>query len=155
MMTLAVALLQSAMCHELAIVPVQSDRSANTREIAAEGDEIYVSNVSLADQRHVVGAYVNVTDGQVVLNVNLDSVGRAALVQFTAKHVGSTIAFLHDGRRVRAARILDPLREGNFLIGPLDAAEAQRLAKEINESVSICTRQALRAESQHPSPTAN
>ena len=130
--------LQSTNCHPLVITPVQAAGSPNTRTISTESGKMYVSKTPLVDQRHVVGAYVNVTEGQVVLNVNLDADGGATLARFTTAHVGSTIAFFYDGRLVRAARILDPLRNGNFLIGPLDRRQADRLAASINQSVASC-----------------
>jgi len=135
---LVVTLLQSTTCRDLAITPVQPARSANTRTISSPSGDIYVSTIPLVDQRNVIKAYVNIAEGQVVLNVNMDSLGRHALAQFTAAHVGATIAFLYDGHLVRAARILDPLRSGNFLIGPLATTEAHHLAKAINQSVTSC-----------------
>ena len=113
----------SVTCHHVEIVPVQSLPSKDTRVISGGGRHINVRETPLVDERHVVGAYVNVTEGQIVLNVNLDSV-----------------AFLYEGHLVRTARILDPLRSGSFLIGPLNKNEADRLAAAINDSVPPCTK---------------
>lgn len=93
---------------------------------------------AIATQADVTGARVSVTEGQVVLNIDLSKGAGARLKQYTAGHVGSKMAFVFDGRVVQTPKILDPIQVDGFLVGPFERSDADRYASQINDGAAAC-----------------
>jgi preprotein translocase subunit SecD len=100
--------------------------------VSSEGRVVHVSKQPLLAFKDFTNAYVTLTEGQVVLNIGLTRSSSKRWVDFTAKHVGSTVAFVVGDKVVRIPTIKDPSTGPGLLIGPFSREEAQKLADSIN-----------------------
>jgi preprotein translocase subunit SecD len=103
-----------------------------SKAMPADGKTVHVSQKPLLTLRDFTNAHVTLTEGQIVLNVGLKPEPSGRWIKYTTDHVGSMIAFLVNDRVVMFAKILDPNDGKGFLVGPLDKAEADKLAEAIN-----------------------
>ncbi|GAA0551975.1 preprotein translocase subunit SecD [Rhizomicrobium palustre] len=101
-----------------------------------DGKLLHLDAAPLLTSADFTGANVSPTEGQIVLNINLDRDGAQRIQQFSKSHVGATLAFIADGEVLNAARILDPITFDGFLVGPLEQAKADGLAKQINQAAA-------------------
>lgn len=124
----ALALSTTPICHRLEI------RSADADGRAVE------PSAPIATQAEVTRARVSLTEGQIVLNLDLAKAAGERLRRYTASHVGSRLAFSFDGKVLMAPRILDPIKADGFLAGPFDKPHADAYAEQINSGAAECLR---------------
>jgi len=116
---------------EVSIVAGKSGESV--RKISSDkGRLISLTEKPLLTMDDFTDANVSLTEGQIVLNVNMTAESAKRLQAFTASHVGNMIAFIANGRVINTPTILDPITGKGFLIGPFPRDEAQKLADSIN-----------------------
>ena len=120
-------------CSTMFVATTAVQASTHTRDLKApDGVIVHVTREPLLAFDDFTNANVTVTEGQVVLNIGLTPSSSKRWVDFTAKNVGSTVAFIVDDKVIRKPRIMDPNTGSGFLIGPFSRAEGQRLADSIN-----------------------
>lgn len=105
---------------------------------APDGKVLHLEATPLLSMADFTGANVTLTEGQIVLNLNLGPAGGLRIRQFSKDHVGTTMAFIEDGEVLRTARIMDPILGDGILLGPLDRAKADALADAINQRPAGC-----------------
>jgi len=135
---LALALSATLTCHSLQIAEVAPLSDANTHVASGPSGTVTVENTPLITERQVTGAYVSLTEGQFVLNLDLTPAGGETMRQYTLTHVGSQMAFVVDGKLIKSARILDPLKGDGLLLGPFSKKRADALARVVNVSKRGC-----------------
>ncbi len=107
--------------------------SSSTRDVVSpDGATVHVAREPLLTFDDFTNANVTLTEGQLVLNIGLKPPGAKRWMDFTARNVGSRVAFLVDDKVLRMPTIKDPNTGAGFLIGPFERAEGQKLADSIN-----------------------
>jgi preprotein translocase subunit SecD len=119
---------------EIAIVDDQAKRAIPDED----GSIVHVDSPSLLTTADFTGADVSLTDGQIVLNINLSHEAGLRIQAFSREHVGVKLAFILDDHAVKVARILDPIHKDGILMGPFARAEADKLAASINGTPRNC-----------------
>jgi preprotein translocase subunit SecD len=120
-------------CSTMLVATTAVQASTHTRDLKApDGGIVHVSREPLLTFDDFTSANVTITEGQIVLNIGLTPSSSKRWVDFTAKNVGSIVAFVVDDKVVRKPRIMDPNTGSGFLIGPFSRAEGQKLADSIN-----------------------
>lgn len=99
-----------------------------------DGSAVHIERPSLLTTADFTSANVTVTEGQVVLNINLTHEAGGRIQAFSREHVGVRLAFILDDRALKVARILDPIRNDGILMGPFPREQAGALAATINNS---------------------
>ena len=116
---------------QLAATAVQA--SASTRDVVStDGRVMHVARQPLLAFNDFTNASVTLTEGQISLNVGLTPSGSKRWADFTVNNVGVTVAFMVGDKVVMAPRIKDPNSASGFMVGPMERAEAQKLADSIN-----------------------
>jgi preprotein translocase subunit SecD len=115
---------------EIAVADEKGERIVTDED----GSAVHVERPSLLTTADFTGANVTVTEGQVVLNINLTHKAGGRIQAFSHDHVGVRLAFILDDRALKVARILDPIRNDGILMGPFPRAQADMLAASINNS---------------------
>ncbi len=113
---------------EIAVVDDRGERAVPQED----GGVVRVDRPSLLTTADFTGANVSLTDGQIVLNIDLSREAGARIQTFSEKHVGVRLAFIVDDRAIKVARILDPIHKDGILMGPFERSEADALAASIN-----------------------
>jgi len=116
---------------ELAAVVAPEARAARAAQDQA-GQPIALAADDLVSPTELLHANVNVTEGQVVLNLNFSAAAAKRVRDFTGANVGGRIALLVDGRAMKVVKILDPIRGDGILVGPVEPGAAEALAARIN-----------------------
>jgi preprotein translocase subunit SecD len=115
------------------VTTTAAQASATTRDLlSSDGRIVHVTIQPMLTLSDFTDANVTLTEGQIVLNIGLTPSSSKRWIDFTAKNVGSTVAFIVDDKVLRIPRILDPSTGPGFLIGPFPKAEAEQLADSIN-----------------------
>jgi len=123
-----------APCSTMLLTATAVQASSNTRDLVLpDGGIVHVTREPLLTFHDFTNATVTLTEGRIVLNIGLIPSGSKRWVDFTAKNVGSTVAFIVDDKIVRRPRIMDPNTGSGLLIGPFSRAEGQKLADSINQ----------------------
>ena len=99
-----------------------------------DGSAVRVERPTLLTTADFTGANVTVTEGQIVLNINLTHEAGGRIQAFSREHVGVRLAFILDDRALKVARILDPIRNDGILMGPFPREQADALAASISNS---------------------
>jgi preprotein translocase subunit SecD len=129
----------SPACPAMDVSIVAGKTVHSNRHIASpDGTLIPLTDKPLLTIGDFTDANVSVTEGQIVLNVSMSTESAARVHTFTANHVGTTMAFVVDGRVINTPKILDPITGKGFLIGPFSRDEAQKLADSINHRERGC-----------------
>lgn len=103
-------------------------------EIAAVAQQPGASGpdkTTLVSPPEVVDAYVNITEGQPVLNLSFKPEAARKVRDFTAAHVGGSIAMIVDGKVARVVKVLDPITGDGVLISPVERPAADDLAAKL------------------------
>jgi hypothetical protein len=113
---------------EIAIVDDQGTRLIT----GPDGKVLHLNRAPILSMVDFTGANVTLTEGEIVLNLNLSREGGLRIQQFSKDHVGTTMAFIQDGEVIKTAKIVDPILGDGILVGPFDRAKADALADVIN-----------------------
>ena len=116
---------------EIAAVVGPGAESARVAKDQA-GRPIALAAHDLVSPPDLTRSYVNVTEGQVVLNLSFASIAAERVRDFTAANVGAQLALLIDGRVVKTVRVRDPIRDDGVLIGPVERVAAETLSAQVN-----------------------
>jgi preprotein translocase subunit SecD len=117
------------------VVPTTQDKA---RTVHSEAGPIYVAEKPLLTLDDFTAANVSVTEGQIVLNVDLTKQSARRIQAFTKGHVGERMVYIVDGRVIRTPKILDPITGSGFLIGPFSQHEGMKIADAINHKGIGC-----------------
>jgi preprotein translocase subunit SecD len=128
----------SATCPSMEVTYVVDSSSRSARVFQTESGPVYTNREPLLTLDDFTSANVSLTEGQIVLNVNLTERSGQRIQAFTRKHVGDHLAYVVNGRVVRIPKILDPVTGRGFLIGPFPKSEGQQLADAINGKAHGC-----------------
>ena len=122
-----------APCPTMLLATTAAQSSPGTRDVASpDGRVVHVTVEPLLTRKDFVSANVTRTEGQFVLNVGLTPSSSKRWVDFTARSVGSRVAFIVDEMVVKTPTIKDPNTGSGLLLGPFLRAEAQKIADAIN-----------------------
>lgn len=120
-------------CPRIELAGVLAAPAPHARKVSLRAaGAVLLARRDLVGPTDVAKAYVNVTEGQTVLNLSFKADAAARVRAYTASHVGGEIALLLDNRPLRTMKVLDPIKGDGILIGPVDRAEAEALAQRIN-----------------------
>ncbi len=125
-------------CPSMQVHQVVGKSESSARAVRSEAAILYVDKHPLLTFNDFTSANVSLTEGQIVLNVNLTRESAKRIQAFTASHTGQRLAYIVNGRVVKVPKILDPITGTGFLIGPFPQAEGQALADAINGKKSNC-----------------
>jgi preprotein translocase subunit SecD len=122
---------------EVSIVAANSERAA--RQISSDqGQRIPLTATPLVSLRDFTHADVSLTEGQFVLNFEMNDRSAERVQAFSEANVGKMMVFIVNGRLIRTPRIKDPIVGRGFLIGPFSREEAQGLADAVNHRGTGC-----------------
>jgi preprotein translocase subunit SecD len=132
-LTLRAPLAQHATCPAIEVSVAADTPSDSSRSVALDdGRHIPLTEKALLTSADITGARASLTEGQYVINVDLTPESARRIQVFSQHNIGRTLVFLVDGKVIRTPKILDPITGSGFLIGPLEQAEAERLADAIS-----------------------
>jgi preprotein translocase subunit SecD len=105
--------------------------SSNTVDMKASDDNetFHVSKRPLLVIQDFSDAEPSVDEGSPALNLELTPVGAQKIREFTSKNVGKRLAFIVDGKLIRAPVIRDVITGPGLSIDPVGKDEALRLSK--------------------------
>ena len=119
-------------CPRLEIAAVSSGGASAVRIAPSALGPVSLQMADLASTEDVIGAFVNTTEGAPVLNLTFKREAGLRIRNFTARHVGGSIAIIVDGGVTRVVKVLDPIKGDGILIGPVDRSSATALATRLN-----------------------
>ncbi len=112
------------------VADVQSD---STRPATlADGTTIQVTRTQLITNADITGASASQDGGEYVLKLDMNDAGAKRVQAFSRQNVGRTMALLLDGKVRSTPKIMGQLTGRGLQIGTFDQADAERLAKAIN-----------------------
>ncbi len=126
-------------CPSMEVSSVTDKSAQSPRQILSPaGETLWLTQKPLLNMSDFTGANVTLTEGQIVLNVNLTPESAKRIQEFSTNHVGTKLAFLIDGHVINTPTILDPIKGNGILIAPFTREEAQKLADSINQKNGHC-----------------
>ncbi len=123
-------------CPQLEIVAVE-DQGART-VTGPDGNALHIASAPLLSMPDFTSANVSLTEGQIVLNLNLSRQSGERIQAFSRAHVGRHLAFIVEGKVIRVAKILDPILGDGIMISPLEKIQATELAERVNAHAKNC-----------------
>ncbi len=111
----------------VADAPTDSARSAARND----GTTIPLTRTPLVTGADITGASTSQTADQWSLNVTVTDEAAKRVHDFTAQHIGGTMALLVDGKVQGTPKIVGAVTAKKFLIGQFTQADAERLATAI------------------------
>lgn len=120
---------------EITVADEKGDRTV----LDEDGGIVHVERPALLSTADFTGANVTLTEGQIVLNIDLTPEAGRRIQAYSSEHVGVRLAFILDGRALKVVRILDPIHGDGILMGPFVSERADALAALINDKASRCS----------------
>ena len=124
-------------CPAIEVSAVADARNDSTRSAALnDSTTIPLTRTPLVTSADITGANASPTEGQWGLNVNVTDEAAKRVHDFSAQHIGRTLALLIDGKVQGTPTIVGTITAKGFLIGEFSRADAERLATAIRNHCS-------------------
>ena len=114
------------------ISPILEKPTSGSIDMMSDGETLHVSKKPVLSLKDFTHADVNITEGQVTLNLSLTPSAGERIKSFTSKNVGKRLAFIVNGKLLKAPKVRDPIDGKGISIDPIDRTEADQLADQIN-----------------------
>jgi len=122
-------------CPAIEVSAVADAPSDSTRSAALnDSRKIPLAGTPLVTSADITDATAALTDGQWGLSVSVTDEAAKRVHDFTAQHIGGTMALLIDGKVQGTPKIVGPVTTKKYLIGQFTRADAERLATAIRNN---------------------